>query len=609
MRYVLALALWLLPPTAAAAQHLVRAPEGVRETARDISVELRDGLAVVTTRAVIESDIASPLEATVRVPIPRGAGLTALRACLRGRCLRGRPDLVGAYEAGRTGRRLTLTPLAIAASARDAITVRVAPLVAGAPFTVEVTYVALAVTRGGVVRFTLPGQRSRPGDPPVRVEATAPGLRQITVRGATGRVEVAREAVIAARLPEGALETSALSFRCGEERCLRYRVAAGPVAGTPRDVFVLHDASPSARAAAEERRVALERLAPLLEDARVTHVAFADDARAFDPRGPLPFVGIHSALDVAWAQVRGDVAAARSPLVVLLGDGTLDRSATPTLEAIARSGAELSLVRVLRWPVDPRLADVTARTLGAVVAADADPDAYASALAPTVLTDVRVGGRSLGPLRAGEERVFETHADGPAPTLHVASRHLRPGRPLARLEGGLAVSRRPGDPRRTLTAAPAAAFRAAREGVRPKRGAGLSPRLPRRASRVIVCRSGCGCELRGSVSRASLSRVRRRLEPRVRACFARARAGRPRWSGAATLALRVRYGELDDVRVEGATDPALAECLRGVPDHLADLPATDQRLEVRFPYRSEARPPPPPVPLAPSVDRLLDAIL
>ena len=74
MRYVLALALWLLPPTAASAQHLVRAPEGVRETARDVSVELRDGLAVVTTRAVIESDIASPREATVRVPIPRGDG-------------------------------------------------------------------------------------------------------------------------------------------------------------------------------------------------------------------------------------------------------------------------------------------------------------------------------------------------------------------------------------------------------------------------------------------------------------------------------------------------------------------------------------------------------
>ena len=52
----------------------------------------------------------------------------------------------------------------------------ITPLRPGAPFTLEVRYVASASTRAGVVSFQLPDQGSRASDPPVWVSAEGDGL-------------------------------------------------------------------------------------------------------------------------------------------------------------------------------------------------------------------------------------------------------------------------------------------------------------------------------------------------------------------------------------------------------------------------------------------------
>ncbi|RZO52611.1 MAG: VWA domain-containing protein [Sandaracinaceae bacterium] len=611
LRWTVPLALLLLPLPASAQHLLPGAPEGVRETSRSIHVELAHGLAMVTTRVVLESDSDSdaPREAIVRIPTPLDAGLAGMRACLAGLCRRGRPDGVGAYEAARSGRRVVAAPLATVsahrvgygrAAARE-LRVAITPLRPGAPFTLEVRYVASASTRGGVVSFQLPDQGSRASDPPVWVSAEGDGLEGVSVRGVPGTVEVATDAVVAGRLPEGAVRTSAFSFRCGDARCVRYRVAAGPLPTPARDVFFLLDASPSSRAFEEGRRAALDALPRVLPGARVRAVAFGSEATEIAPDARLPYLGPGASFAAAWDVIDEAVARSSAPLVVLVGDGELGPDSTPALRALVESGATLSFVRLRERPVDPRLEATVRATLGATLALPgASPHALRAFAAAVVAPSVELGAEHSEPLRAGEEIVFERRLSGTAPrTLHAFGRHLRATEPHAFLRDGLAVRMAPDDPRARLTAAAPDAWEAGRKGVRAARGAGFGPRFGLRGSRTIRCHWGCGCEVRGSASRESIARVRRRLRPRVTACFAQARAGRIDWAGQATLSIRFQYGEVRAVTAT-ASDPDLAACLRRAPDHLADLPDTDAHIEAHFPYHSTSLPSAPPVPLGPS---------
>ncbi|HJL16811.1 MAG TPA: hypothetical protein RMH99_14200 [Sandaracinaceae bacterium LLY-WYZ-13_1] len=667
MRRALPLLLLVVWSAPARAQHLADARDGVRLSSRALALELRDGLAVASVRVTVVHDGPGVAEARLRVPVPPGAGLAGLRACLGGRCRRGRPDSVGAYRTGRRGRRFERAPLAHAARERrgraapSSLSVAIAPLPSGDPFEVELRWVAPTRTALGVTRLELPApdgpprRRGRspwhvrpPGHPsvagslrprgrstgadgsdrerpPLALAIAGPGLEETAVNGSARASVDGREALrIEARIAPGRRDVFAASLRCGDRRCLRYRVAAGPAPAPTRDVFLLLDASPSARHVDPARRTRaltalLDALAP---DSRVVRVAYGREVRTLDPTprapaaieadAPLPHLGNQTRLDAAWARIEAAVTRGRDPLVVLVGDGALTPTAQnrAAVRALRRSGAELSVVHLAprRW--DPFLRGAVAGSPGEAVDATR-LDAVRRLAAPVVEPAVRLGGASLGPLRAGEEIVVSrTVEGGRAPVLRAFGDRRRPRAPrTSAVRDGLAVAAAPGDPRAALTAAAPMHFELARKDRPATLGAARPPRLARRVSRLVCGLPVCRLQVRGTASREALDRMRARFRPRVRDCFARARRGRPRWRGAATVAVTLEYGEILRVRVEGATDPRLARCLATVTDALGDVPWTDGAVLARFPFRSEARPSPPAVPLAPDVEALLERAL
>lgn len=394
-------------PAVASAQTLVEPPVGLFIESRAIEVELRHGLALVTTRVSLRSERGYAAEVQLRVPVSSDAGLAGLEVCSGERCRRGVPATVpGVYEAARRGRRPSPEPIGIA-TIRDRghgrhIAVEVAPVAADAPFTVTTRYVTPAPTEDGVASFTLPPAGFDAGGPPT-ITATAPGLEDVEVDGRT----------IRARWPEGAARASAWSVRCGQSRCSRMRVVAGPVPAQRRDVFAVFDVSPSARAADPRAREAafgalLDTIAP---DSRVTRVAFARSAALLDetPLAPaevprdaaLPSLGNTTRFGEAWSAIRDRVHTANAPLVVLFGDGALGRdpTAAAALRAITEAGAEVSLVTV----VDDRpLADVLAQAIEGsmgqhtVVLTAAQRDRVPRLLAPLVAAHVYLGGADQG---------------------------------------------------------------------------------------------------------------------------------------------------------------------------------------------------------------------
>lgn len=620
--------LLVMAPSVASAQTLVEPPEGLFVTSREIAVELRDGLALVTHRVELESQGRRPREAHLRVPIPVGAGLASLEVCSGERCRSGVATGVGGvYEAARRGRRASLDPVAIAAirhqAYRRGLFVEAAPIVAGRPFTITVRYVAAAPTEAGVTSFALPAPGHEPGSPPPIVRATAPDLEAVTIDGAP-RPE--RSVVtIRARVPEGVARASAWSVRCGESRCSRVRVVAGPVPAPRREVFAIFDASPSARAADPEARAAafgalLDALAP---DARVTRVAFARRAALLDeaPRSAadtprdaaLPALGNTTRIGEAWALIGDRVRAADHPLVVLFGDGALGRdpTAASTLRALVDARAELSLVTLVDdRAVSSALTDAITATSGlSTIVLTADQrDRVPRLVAPMIASHLWLGRVDHGPLRAGEERVFETRHEGggAVPVVRAFGRHVVPSTPRQRWADGFATRMEPDDPRAVLVAASPDQIEAASKDRNPLHGAGFGPRLVRRYPRIIVCRFGCGCGVRGSVSREAFGRMRARLRPAVTACFARARAGRPSWSARATLALVIEDGELVSSAVTQSTDPALNECLAHVADDFEDIPASSGAVAAFFPFVSPAlAPAPSPAAVGPALDRAL----
>lgn len=627
MRALLAVVL-VLVPASATAQELVDPPRGLSIASREIAVELRHGLALVTARVELErAGPGGPLEVGLRVPVPLGAGLAALEACSGSVCRAGvATDVANVYEAARTGRIASLDPVAIASMRgfrdRDRhVLVEAGPVVPERRFAITVRYAARAPTERGVARFELPASG------PARVSLRAPGLEDATIDGEPGPREVDGAAVIRARLPAGAARASAWSVRCGEERCVRFRVAAGPVAPRARDVFVLLDASPSARAAEPvARRAALDAfLSALAPDARVTRVAFARRAVLLDeaPRAPaaiprdeaLPALGNTTAFAAAWDRIAERVRSAHDPLVVLFGDGALraDAATRAALRDAIDARVELSLVTLVDdRPVDAALAAAIEGSLGAsaTVLTEADRPEAERIAAPIVEAALRLDRERLAPLRAGEERVIERREEGgPVPILAAFGRRLRPATPRQLWADSLATRLHREDPRATLVAASPDQIEAARKDRDPLRGAGFARRAIHRVPRIIVCGFGCGVRVWGGVSREAFGRVRARLRPRVRACFLDARRGRPEWSGRVTLRLVVRDGELVSADVPSTTDPALASCVARVADDFEDFPDAPHTVVAHLPFVSEALAPlpPAPTPLDPRVARALDA--
>ena len=146
----------------------------------------------------------------------------------------------------------------------------------------------------------------------------------------------------------------------------------------------------------------------------------------------------------------------------------------------------------------------------------------------------------------------------------------------------------------------------------PTRGAGIRivpvPAWSGRrvAPPVVRLSGGSGCGVRGSTSREVVARTfRRTVRPAVRACFRRARAGRPDFEARVEVAAVFERGEPAAVRVTGG-DVALRACVETAV-RTARLPALEERIVVRYPFASHTRAEPDPVPIEDDLDaRLTD---
>jgi hypothetical protein len=657
------------------------APAGVREIEHTLDVTLDDGLATATETLRFQSTARTPAEVRYRLAVPRGAWLAGLEVCRADGCrtaeVRGDEggaaydDAVRARPAEGSG---ALRPVGHAARVTDArgeaIVVRAAPVATGAELTVRVRWIAPAAMHGGVVRLVLPPRGQDPRASAARVSVRAPRMLGATVDGlstdeAPVTVEAWFPAELAATVASGsAMTASAWRARCGAELCARVRVAAGPRAGTPVELILLIDASPStlgpARGRIEPAIAALLGAAP--PGSRVRAVAFGSRAEPVlgesievsqAPLVPLAQasqteLGSATRLETAWQLIEPWLAAdhgALAPLLVLVGDGGLSDGAETdaALAAIVASRAAFTVVDVGERAPVARLVSAAQRSGGIVVHAPPnDPEAakleerLSEIFAPVVAREfvVRAGHAiyRLPALRAGEERTWTaTYASGGvharAGLLSLAAH--TPSEPLAT---ALSLGLRENELRSLAAVALPPRARGEREAARacapygpPSHPSGVStddspvalaePRTCRAPSAATAAAREPGelpttlasnpLDGHGVPAETLLAMLRTRVVPAARACFRADRAGRADYSVRASIAFELADRELLSTSITGELAPALRSCLYAALERL-EVPRFEGTVVVRYPVYTEAAPPPPTIELTSRTTRDLD---
>lgn len=135
--------------------------------------------------------------------------------------------------------------------------------------------------------------------------------------------------------------------------------------------------------------------------------------------------------------------------------------------------------------------------------------------------------------------------------------------------------------------------------------------LRRRISRPAMIRVDSARVVGGLSRRRFQALIQRSIRPRVRDCFARARAGNPHWFGRAVLILTVQGGSVVRAGVETESDSLRACILEGV-DYL-HIPAVEDAAEnartvAYFPFVSPSFQSLPTPPLEAATSALLDAV-
>lgn len=673
------------PSVEPAAGSVLTAIPGVRETDHRVRVRLADGLAQGEAELRFRNGARHRAEVRYRLAVPDGASVEALEVCVADKCRRGVPHAdggpLGPYDDAVRARPPEGhgAPLPVAdAHPVDgpdgrALILRAAPLAAeDGELTLRVRWVAPAPVRGGVVRLRLPARGRDPRAAPAELRVEGDGLLALSVGGrvAAGhafQLEAWEGAEVTAHARTGgAPEVSALHFPCGEGRCARLRVAAGPRPGRPVDLVVLVDASPSMEGPARGRVSAA--VASLLASApagsRVRAAAFGArsepilaEPRPVDAAPLAPFaraamrrLGAATRFEAAWELVgpwlRDDRGAGLPPQVVVVGDGGLQQSdaATAAFEAARRAGVEVSVLNVADRATWDVLRDGAEHTGGVVVEAgeaadraargrgsEALEEAVARIFAPVVAREVWASaGRGrvrLGPLRAGEERVWLGALERPRARAWIAA-------------GGTRARSRDADEALGRALAPRAAKQAGLDGVPgawvavdPADLGGDPPHLrcdalgpPRLASGVSSdpspvapaearsCQppapddADAGDDRTGVPASTVLSMLRQRVVPAARQCFRRDRAGRARYSVHATFELRLADREVVEAGVSGEIAPELRRCLEDAV-HDLDVPRFEGTVRVRYPVYTQAEPRPPTIQLEPEVAHRVDSVL
>jgi len=692
------------PETAAPAVRsgeVLTAMQAVRETAHRMKVELRAGMTEVAVELELASLTGRPAEARYRLAVPEASELLSLEVCKLqvktaapgapsmavavlgaggGKpigCRVGLPDTSGgvglsAYDASVQARARdgkSDKPLAHARLTRDprgdAVVLRAAPIVQGAPLLLKVRYRTFVPAYGGMLRLALPARGMDPQAAPTEVLVQ---LDKGLLDGRIGRQPVGAQAVtldpwtgveLSARLPSGgALRSGSAQGFCDDGACgTAFAVAApGPLAAA--DMVLALDVSPSTEGPSRGRIVSA--IATLLssapEGSRVRALAFAAQAKALVPDAlepsQLALSPLQEAVDTAalgsatrfeavwgvagpWLE-RKQRAPGKKPLIVIVGDGGLTLGEAKAFERARAAGVEVSSVNTSERASSPALRAAVSRTGGVALdvgreAADAamgqDPARlserlqalFARTLAPRVRVIVDGKPRELGALRAGDTLAFRGAARG-LPGLSLGGRAGRVSRGGASFGALAAID--PADlrlgagrdwPEPPKLPRPKSAT-CDRRGPAYRHGGIDSDAMPLslaeerqcKAPPKAVAKEGDGIGI-GMPADPLLDMLRRRVMPVARGCFRRDRGGKPIYAKRAVFAFTLAEREVVDARVEGAIPDALKQCLLQAVDTL-EVPRFSGLVTVRYPLVTESAPLPEQLELRPATAGTLDGL-
>ncbi len=453
------------PPTSARTGEVLRAVPTVHEREHRVDVRLELGLAFVHEEIVFASTADKPAELELRVAVPDGAALAALRVCNANGCRDGAPDPsradeLSAYDDAVQARGDVPIDAALpAAQAREqrdhrglAITLRAAPVTQSRPLTVLVDYVLPALLHGGVVRLRLPARGMDPRIVPLEITLHAEQLTGAKVgdtdatEGAVQQDPSSGVSLTARAAPDSGISSGALRFECGGRSCIHTYAAAAPAAREPVDLVLAIDASPSMEGFPRSRL--LSAIAAIIADipggslvralmyagqtSPLLSAATNPDAvplRAFQAATFDVELGSATRFEAAWATIDGWgwSKGARKKLVVIVGDGGLTTGTARPFAAARRAGVEVSAVNLGNRRADSGLLQGVALARGIVVdagnAADSDMHGLGSdeleervaALFSRAMSRVELqnGARShlVSALRAGESLSFDVELD------------------------------------------------------------------------------------------------------------------------------------------------------------------------------------------------------
>lgn len=693
------------PALSARSGDVITAPSSVRETQHRVRIEWQAGLALTTVELRFVGTAANAINAShaaevkYRLPIPLGATLASLQVCLPTGCRDGLAEVganfLSAYDDAVQARGAgSGLPVAHARTVTDergaAISLRAAPVRGEQELVVRVAFLVAAPVRGGVVRLLLPARGIDERAAHAEVTLDAPELVSVSladapITPAPALLEPWRPISLVARLaaPKRTPKRSRprwLRFECGDQACARLWLARPAAPPMELDVAIVIDASASMRGPARGRiAAALAAVLALLPSERPIDVAvFAASARVVHEAVPAGEVGLIPLVDASQAEDLGAGTRIRAAwdalqpwrqrpararggkLLVVLGDGSINRRQESVFEHAAHAGIAISWVNLADRPTDRELQDLVQRTGGITLHAAAESTRTSLGDDPGALEEVlsalfaRVANHeaalntiglpsasriNLGTFRDGDELswagvtgrgasvVIDGGRSGLIPAV-ARPRSLATPEPALdferRMAGALSAWWRRGD---SLTAVDVADLsRVAQD--RPRSAVQCDPRGPalrqsgissdsdpislaearpcRPPSVIISTTSRSGT---GMPASPLLSMLRQRILPVARACFRRDRAGRAEYQLRAVFELELSNQEVTDATVTGDVPDALRTCLIEAADRL-EVPLFTGTVRARYPLRTQSEPLPDEIELSPAItadlDRLLD---
>jgi hypothetical protein len=674
----------LPPPYRAKKGKVVTAVAAVREREHKTAIDIAHGLAkiAVTMRFVSISD--KPAEVRYRLAIPSESGLESLKVCNTNGCRTGvidRPSELSLYDDAvlARGPKPTL-PIAHAAFRKDsrgsAIVVRAAPILKGSDLTVNLNYVSPIRQHNGIARLQLPARGMDPRAAPTAFEFSD-SLRDNLVSNTPLKSDAWIPTEIVARTSFAAKrQIEAWRFSCNKKLCGRARVAAATEPLQPVDLTLFIDASPSMVGPARGR--VATAVSVLLANAppgtRARALVFAARSKPivkkFVDVNEIPLASIANAIveselgsatrfENAWETAKAWTKRRRSgrnrSVVVIVGDGglTTGRSYAKPFSEAKRAGVEVSVLNLADRDAVPELQKGVESTGGMVVNAAAESERASRGYGTAALEDriaalfartaekrirLRIGRKTfdLGPLRSGEELVWEGPLETTRFRLFVGTRAIRfeqaPDPVAHGLEVRLARALGMKSPREVLAAVDPEDFKPS-QTLRPARSIKkdkCDPRGPawkksgissdeapvalaeqrgchksnsQKAKRVQPVKPG-----KGMPSEPLLFMLRNRIIPVARACFRRDRAGRPNYSKRAVFRFQLSEREVTSADIEGAVSQKLRKCLLSAVDTL-DVPFFSGNVIVRYPLITEAEPLPHQIELTPETAKQVDSLL